>query len=61
MVVIPTEEDVVLEFARGWAEKLGMASTFLVGSGLIVFAVRKRRRRSGVAVKLPDGPLIGTG
>jgi len=60
MVVVPTEEEVVLEFARGWAENVGMASTFLVTGGLIVLAMRKRRRRSGAALLLPDEPPIGT-
>ncbi len=58
MVVIPTDEEVVLEFARSWAENLGTLSTFVVGAGLIVFAVRKRRRRSGAAVPEFEAPRI---
>jgi len=55
MVVIPTQEDVVLEFSRGWAENVGMASTFIVSGGLVAFVIRRRRRRSGSAVLLPKG------
>lgn len=51
MVVVPTQEEVVLEFARSWAENLGTLSTFVVGAGLIVVAVRRRRRRSGAPVR----------
>jgi len=50
MVVIPTQEDVVLEFARTWAENVGMVATFGVGGALILWTVRKRRRRSGASV-----------
>ena len=46
MVVVPTEQDVVLEFSRGAAENLGMISTFVTGAGLIAYYVRKRRSRS---------------
>jgi hypothetical protein len=56
MVVVPTEEEVVLEFARSWAEYLGMISTFGVGGALIVLSVRRRRRRSGAAV--PEFPAV---
>lgn len=52
MVVVPTEEEVVLEFSRSWAENLGTLSTLVVGGSLIVLTIRKRRRRSGAS--LPD-------
>jgi len=50
MVVVPTEQQVVLEFTRSWAEYLGMISTFGVGGALIVLTVRRRGRRQGAAV-----------
>lgn len=55
MVIVPTEEEVVLEFTRSWAEYLGMISTFSVGGALIVFAVRRRRR--GPAAAVPELPV----
>ena len=58
MIVIPTEEEVVLEFARSWAESLSMISTFGVGGALIVHTVRRRRRRRGTSVpQLPTATL----
>jgi hypothetical protein len=54
MVVIPTEQEVVLEFTRSWAEYLGMISTFTVGGALIIVTVQRRRRRRGAAV--PEFP-----
>ena len=46
MVVVPTEEEVVLQFERKSAEIIGMALTFGSLLGLAGWAVRKRRVRS---------------
>ncbi len=60
MVVIPTDEEVVLEFARTWAENLGMLSTFGSVAGLIYFAVRRRRDRNGAPIPNLDSPVLNT-
>jgi hypothetical protein len=43
MVVVPTEEQVTLEFRNTAAENIGMALTVLTIGGLIVYAVFRRR------------------
>ncbi len=50
MVIVPTQEEVVLEFSQSWAEILGMISTFSVGGALIVLSIRRRRRRAEASV-----------
>jgi len=60
MVVIPTEEQVELEFARSWAENLGMLSTFGSIGGLIYLAVRRRRDRTGASIPPLDTPVFNT-
>ncbi len=61
MVVVPTQEDVVLEFERGWAENLGMASTLVAIVALIGFTLRRRRKRSGAPIPRLDSPIPTTG
>lgn len=46
MVVVPTGEQVVLEFKNTSAENLGMALTLIAFVGLGVYAYRRSRRRS---------------
>ena len=60
MVVIPTQEEVELEFARTWAENLGMLSTFGSVGALIYFAVRRRRQRKGASIPVLDTPVFNT-
>jgi len=50
MVVVPTSNEVVLEFRNTWAENLGMAITLLtlVGLGTRGF-LRWRQRRDDIA------------
>jgi uncharacterized membrane protein len=43
MVVVPTEEQVTLEFRNTAAENIGMALTVLTIGGLIAYAVFRRR------------------
>ena len=45
MVVVPTSEDVVLEFKNTSAEDLGMALTLMALAGLGIYAYQRRRRR----------------
>lgn len=44
MVVIPTQEEVVLEFNNTWAENVGMLLTLVAGAGVVTWYVRRRRR-----------------
>jgi hypothetical protein len=46
MVVVPTSEQVVLEFKNTYAENLGMAFTLIAVVGLGVYAYRRSGRRS---------------
>jgi hypothetical protein len=50
MLVVPTQNDVELEFARTWVETLGMALTVLAVVGLGAYGVSRRvkRRRAEV-------------
>ncbi len=50
MVVVPTDEDVVLEFARGGVENLAMILTLAGIAGVGVF-VRRRRRSAAAAAR----------
>ena len=52
MVVVPTDNDVVLEFRNTWAENLGLVLTLVGVSALVVWVVvdRRRVRRSEAAV-----------
>jgi hypothetical protein len=59
MMVIPSQEEVVIEFRNTWAENLGMA---LTGAGLMVLAgigavrlVRRLRRPASRAARVPSG------
>jgi hypothetical protein len=45
MVVVPTNEQVVLEFKSTSAENLGMALTLIALVGLVVYAYQRYRRR----------------
>ncbi len=49
MLVIPTEQDVQLQFANTWAENLGNALTLLTIVGLISYAVVQRRKSKAIA------------
>jgi hypothetical protein len=42
MVVVPTEEHVVLEFANGVPENVGLVLTLLTLAGVLAYAVRRR-------------------
>jgi len=46
MVVVPTSEDVVLEFKNTSAENLGMAITIIAITGLTAYAYRRRKLSS---------------
>jgi hypothetical protein len=48
MVVVPTSEDVVLEFKNTYAENIGMALTLVALVGLGVYAYRRYRNRASV-------------
>ncbi len=50
MVVIPTQENVSLEFGRTWAENLGMVLTILAIGFVGWWATRNRRRRREAAL-----------
>jgi hypothetical protein len=52
MVVVPTDNDVVLEFGNTWAESLGLLLTLVGVTALVVWVVvdRRRVRRSEAAV-----------
>ena len=54
MVVVPTEEEVTLEFRNTSAENIGMALTVISIGGLVAYAVV--RRRSGRATDLAEEP-----
>ncbi|MFV2000088.1 MAG: hypothetical protein ACC654_06970 [Acidimicrobiia bacterium] len=45
MLVVPTQEDVSLQFLNRWVENLGMAISVLTVIGLISYGVVRRRRR----------------
>jgi len=45
MLVVPTQEDVSLQFVNRWVENLGMAISVLTLVGLFSYGVVKRRRR----------------
>ena len=49
MLVIPTEEDVHLQFANTWAENLGNALTIFTIVGLVSYAVVQRRKSKAIA------------
>ncbi|MEA2010087.1 MAG: hypothetical protein U9N78_05215 [Actinomycetota bacterium] len=49
MVVVPTEEHVVLEFRNTSAENLGMALTLIALTGLATYAYRRHKLRSSEA------------
>jgi predicted negative regulator of RcsB-dependent stress response len=49
MVVVPTSNEVVIEFRNTWAENLGMAISVVTLIGLGIFAwSRFRRQRTGL-------------
>jgi hypothetical protein len=48
MVVVPTSEEVVLEFRNTYAENIGMALTLIAIVGLGVYAYRRHRNRTVV-------------
>jgi hypothetical protein len=50
MVVVPTSEQVVLEFKNTTAENLGMALTLIALVGLGAYAYQRRRHRAGANV-----------
>lgn len=49
MLVIPTQNDVALEFRHTWVENLGTGLTILTIAGLIGYAVVQRRRKKAAA------------
>jgi cbb3-type cytochrome oxidase subunit 3 len=49
MIVVPTQEEVSLEFARTWTENLGMVFTILALVFVGWWAYRSRARRRGLA------------
>jgi len=49
MVVVPTSEEVTLEFSNTWAENLGMMLTVVTIAGLGVFFLLRRRARQSRA------------
>jgi hypothetical protein len=49
MLVVPTTEDVELQFATTWVENLGNALTVITVAGLIWYGVRQRRRKKAEA------------
>jgi len=46
MLVVPTQEEVTLQFSNRWVENLGMALTVVTVVGLVIYAVVRRRRRA---------------
>ena len=46
MVVVPTQEDVVLEFRNTGAENIGIVLTVLAFGGLAAYAYLRRRERN---------------
>ena len=42
MVVVPTEEHVVIEFANGVPENVGLVVTLLTLAGVLAYGVRRR-------------------
>jgi hypothetical protein len=46
MLVVPTQEEVTLQFSNRWVENLGMALTVVTVIGLVTYAVVRRRRRA---------------
>ncbi len=50
MLVVPTDEDVTLQFANTWVENLGMALTVISVVGLGVYGFRRRRMNKRIAV-----------
>lgn len=49
MMVVPTQENVELQFANTWVENLGNALTLITVTGLIVYGVRKRREKKALS------------
>lgn len=45
MLVVPTQEDVSLQFVNRWVENLGMVVTVITVMGLVVYGATQRRRR----------------
>ncbi len=50
MLVIPTDEEVTLQFGRTWVEVVGAALTLTAVVGLVVYAVVRVRRRGSAVV-----------
>jgi uncharacterized membrane protein len=50
MLVVPTDEDVTLQFANTWVENLGMALTVISVVGLGVYGFRRRRMNNRIPV-----------
>ena len=50
MLVIPTEEEVTLQFGRTWVEVVGAALTLTAVVGLVTYAVIRSRKRRNAAV-----------
>jgi hypothetical protein len=57
MIVVPTSEDVVIEFRHTWAENLGMLLSLGSLGGLLVYGVIRRiRRRRGAPTDRSSSP-----
>ncbi len=50
MLVVPTDEDVTLQFSNTWVENLGMALTVISVVGLGVYGYRRRRSNKRIPV-----------
>jgi len=50
MLVVPTDEEVTLQFANTWVENVGMALTVISVVGLGVYGVRRRRSNKRLPV-----------
>jgi hypothetical protein len=50
MLVVPTDEEVTLQFANTWVENLGMALTVISAVGLGVYGYRRRRMNNRLPV-----------
>jgi len=58
MIVVPTEEDVTVTFARDWDDTLGLMLTGGAVLGLVALGLSRRRRRrdAGRLAPLPESP-----
>ena len=50
MVVVPTDEHVVLEFANGVPENVGLVLTLITMAGVLAIVIRRRRRSDDATI-----------